>query len=174
MIPASSCTTAGVVVDAGLFVLLGMKADAHSEDEAASTEALQRRRLLGDDRRQPQWELQDAGPERRLLGGRGSQHQGGQALEVGAVPEEVVTSPQGPGTEPLGIRTDGRQGSDGIEIGSRAVRRRRPGKWYFLGKGRQNESDRPNGSGGSLHDHNGSYTPEGPTPDMTRLAGQIG
>ena len=77
------------------------------------------------------------------------------------MPEEVVTSPEGPGTELHGIRTDRRQGTKGVEIGAEPARWRRPGKRDVLGKGRQNESDRPNGGGGSLHDHSRWYTPSG-------------
>ena len=68
--------------------------------------------LLGHRRGRPQRQLDDAGAQGHLLGGGGRHGERHQALEGGAVPEEVVAGPQGSRRRPArrpGRRRPGRQ-----------------------------------------------------------------
>ena len=98
-----------VVRRADLLVLAGVAAHAHAEDQPTAGQGLEGGRLLGHRRRRAERELDHAGAEGGLLGGGGGHGQGHQALEAGAVPEEVVAGPQGVGPGLLGAAAQGGQ-----------------------------------------------------------------
>ncbi len=143
---------AGVEGRAGLLVLAHVAAHPDAEDDAAPRQGLQRGGLLGHDRGLAQGELDHARPQERPVGCGGGDGEDDHALEARPVPEQVVTGPQCAGTQLLGAAADGGDLGDGASTGPAGGLR--PRGHRVLGEGRQDESDRPQGSCRSHHGHN--------------------
>ena len=138
-----------VEVDSSPFVLLLVAADAEPEDEAATREELERRRLLRHGGSLAQGQLQHAGPEGRS----GRRHRGHgqrrQCLADRVRPVEVVYGPQRIGAGALGPAAQLHQLSRtvGITKGITAVR------WKFSQRG--GGEDEPEGWAGNSTSYRG-------------------